>query len=275
MSMGGKAKTRPVEQGSRPGPPTVYLTGDGELVLEYARLCLAKGYAVVCHANDGQLKGAFDKNSKAAVSDRVPKTATVGLELTNRDLNTKRQNLVRLSEALGADRLILSTSLVVSATEQSSWIEGRYRLIGFSALPTFSAHRSVEVAPTVSSPVETMEIARRFFASLGMDLEIVQDRIGMVFPRILCHAINEAAFAIQEGSTTPRDLDTAAALGTGFPRGPLEWAEHIGLPQVLAVLTALYNDLHEERYRVCPLLKQLAAGGQWWQRTPSPTDKEQ
>jgi hypothetical protein len=39
---------------------------------------------------------------------------------------------------------------------------------------------------------------------------------------------------------------------------PFEWAERIGWKQIFAVLTALYKDLHEERYRVSPFLKQLA-----------------
>ena len=96
----------------------------------------------------------------------------------------------------------------------------------------------------------------------------------MVFPRILCYAVNEAAFAIQEGSTFPPDLDNAATLGAGFPRGPLEWAERIGLPQILAVLSALYGTMQEERYRVCPLLKQLAFGGPWWKHTTSNTETQ-
>jgi 3-hydroxybutyryl-CoA dehydrogenase len=272
--MGSKAKQRPPSPGPDSARPTVYLTGDHALVFEYARLCLGKGYAVVCHAHDGDLAVSLAGEEHVRVSTSVPRSASVGMELSNVDRVRKQENLRRLDQALESDRLILSTSLIVSATEQSTWIDHPYRLIGFGALPSFSERRSVEVAPTVSSPVETMEVARRFFSTLGMDLEIVQDRVGMVFPRLLCHVVNEAAFAIQEGSASPADVDRAAVLGAGFPRGPLEWAAAIGFPQILAVLTALYADLHEERYRVCPLLKQFALGARRWHTTSSTPETE-
>jgi len=93
---------------------------------------------------------------------------------------------------------------------------------------------------------------------MGKEIELVQDRIGMVLPRMLCRIINEAAFAITEDIASPQDIDTALKLGVNFPSGPFELAEQIGLKQVYAVLTALYNDVQEERYRISPLLKQLA-----------------
>jgi 3-hydroxybutyryl-CoA dehydrogenase len=76
--------------------------------------------------------------------------------------------------------------------------------------------------------------------------------------------INEAAFAITEDIASPKDIDTVLKLGAQFPLGPIEWAERIGIQQVYSVLTALYTDLHEERYRIAPLLKQIAATGVWW-----------
>jgi 3-hydroxybutyryl-CoA dehydrogenase len=47
-------------------------------------------------------------------------------------------------------------------------------------------------------------------------------------------------------------------LGVHFPLGPLEWADQIGLNHVCAVLNALHRDIQEERYRISPLLKQMA-----------------
>ena len=86
----------------------------------------------------------------------------------------------------------------------------------------------------------------------------------MVLPRILCQIINEAMFAVQQEVAAPNDLDTAMKLGMNFPSGPLEWGEKIGFKQVYAVLDALHVDLGEERYRICPLLKEIAVTGKFW-----------
>jgi 3-hydroxybutyryl-CoA dehydrogenase len=88
----------------------------------------------------------------------------------------------------------------------------------------------------------------------------------MVFPRIICHIINQAAFAVQEEIADPRDIDTAMKAGAGFPLGPFEWADKLGVQQVYAVLSALHRDLGEDRTRVSTLLKQMALGGTWWKR---------
>ncbi len=272
--MGSKAKRPIADVRSSPTAATLFVTGDLAIVREYAALCVAKGYRVVCNAHDGDAREALPEGKSVTVSNTIPPSTSLALELTNLDPDRKRDNIRRLDRTLDADRLILTSSLVTTATEQASWIDHPYRLIGMSALPGFSDRRAVEVAPTVSSPVESMEIARRFFSTLGMELEIVQDRVGMVLARLLCHTINEAAFAIQEGSASPADVDRAAVLAAGFPRGPLAWADEVGFRQIVAVLAAIAADLGEERYRVCPLLKQLSLGGQWHNTHPRTRKKQ-
>jgi 3-hydroxybutyryl-CoA dehydrogenase len=37
--------------------------------------------------------------------------------------------------------------------------------------------------------------------------------------------------------------------------GPFEWANKIGIKHVYETLDAIYNDTHDERYKICPLLK--------------------
>ena len=80
--------------------------------------------------------------------------------------------------------------------------------------------------------------------------------------RIVCQVVNEAAFALQSGTGSAEDLDTAMRLGFNYPRGPLEWAEAIGLDHVLAVLDGLWAERREERYRAAPLLRRAVAEGE-------------
>ncbi len=61
--------------------------------------------------------------------------------------------------------------------------------------------------------------------------------------------INECAFAFGEGIGSAADIDAGMMLGLSYPRGPLAWADEIGLDHVLAVLDALWEEYREERYR--------------------------
>ena len=93
---------------------------------------------------------------------------------------------------------------------------------------------------------------------MAVELSVVQDRVGMVLPRVLASLVNEAFFAIMEGVAEPRDIDSAMMLGTSYPHGPVEWGQSIGLSNVVAILDALQRDTGEDRYRVAPLLRQMA-----------------
>ncbi|MDP2884056.1 MAG: 3-hydroxyacyl-CoA dehydrogenase family protein [Ignavibacteria bacterium] len=260
---------------AKPGRTTVYIIGDGSIVAEYVSLCSSHGFSTVFDFNTPpETVPSFD-SGLVRKSAQIPRDAAFALELTNVDLERKRRNIEMLDRVLPATTAIASSSVTIAATEQASWIKHKYRLVGCCALPTLGQRPLIEIAPTVFSPAGTVQVVQRFFQSLGKEIELVQDRVGMVFPRILCGIINEAAFALQDEIASPRDIDTAMRLGASWPVGPIVMADRIGLEQVYAVLAALHNDLGEDRYRVAPLLKQMAVSGTWWHRTLALSEERQ
>lgn len=126
------------------------------------------------------------------------------------------------------------------------------RLFGLNALPTFLNRSLAEV--TVLNEVDK-DALQQVMAKLQWEYKIVEDRIGMVTPRIVLMIINEACYTVQEGTATMQDIDTSMKLGTNYPHGPFEWADKIGIKQVYEVLAALYEDTKDERYKICSLLK--------------------
>ena len=77
--------------------------------------------------------------------------------------------------------------------------------------------------------------------------------------------INEAFFALQEGLALPRDIDQAMKLGCGFPMGPLELADFVGLDVCLFVCEILHRDLGDSKYRPAPLMRKYVEAG-WFGR---------
>jgi 3-hydroxybutyryl-CoA dehydrogenase len=262
-----KAEAPRAQENNKSEKALVYLVGDVPMVEQYAEICTAHGYDVCISWNESLAKKQNTLSPGIIISSTIPENTSVAIELTNIDVLTKKKNLEKLAKALPETAPILSSSITITATEQCAWIVGKHRLVGIAALPTFIDKSLVEVAPTIYTPMETLEVVSRFFLTIGKEIEIVQDRVGMVLPRILCQVINEAAFAITEDIAAPDDIDKALTLGMHFPIGPIEWAEQIGLDQVYAILTALHTDLQEERYRIAPILKQMALTGVWWKQS--------
>lgn len=79
--------------------------------------------------------------------------------------------------------------------------------------------------------------------------------------RILAALVNEAASAVADEVARPEAIDTAMRLGANYPAGPLEWGERIGLARVVETLDAMGAEVADGRYRVVPLLRDLAGRG--------------
>jgi 3-hydroxybutyryl-CoA dehydrogenase len=101
----------------------------------------------------------------------------------------------------------------------------------------------------------------RAFGGLGLHTARVQPSPVGVLPRIVCQVINECAFAFGEGVGSAADIDAGMVLGLSHPRGPLAWADELGLDNVLAVLDSLWEEYREERYRPAPALRRLVRDG--------------
>ncbi len=80
-----------------------------------------------------------------------------------------------------------------------------------------------------------------------------------IVDRIVALLIDEAANALQFGIANKEDIDTAMTKGVNYPKGLLAWADEIGLDNVVSRLDDLYHHYHEERYRCCGLLRNMAA----------------
>ena len=126
---------------------------------------------------------------------------------------------------------------------------------GFCGLTTFLSREVLEVILPPGGKRENLE---RVCRELGTPFQVVADQAGLVSPRVICMIINEAYYTLEEGTATQKDIDLAMKLGTNYPFGPFEWAERIGLQQVVNVLDAVYHETRDERYRICPLLIEQA-----------------
>ena len=124
------------------------------------------------------------------------------------------------------------------------------KFVGINAFPLMAERELLEV----TSPFNFIP-SGDVFAFLGYQPEYVQSRVGFITPRIICMIINEAYYTVQEGTASKNDIDTGMKLGTNYPKGPFEFCNEFGIKQVYLLLEALYQDTHDERYKICSLLK--------------------
>ncbi|MHB1842611.1 MAG: 3-hydroxyacyl-CoA dehydrogenase family protein, partial [Sulfobacillus sp.] len=93
------------------------------------------------------------------------------------------------------------------------------------------------------------------------DLVEVEEGPGLVRPRLVATLINEAAHLFGERLAAAEEIDRAMVLGMNHPRGPLAWADEIGLDVVERLLLALSQAYGAEIYRPAPALVRLVRTG--------------
>ncbi len=139
--------------------------------------------------------------------------------------------------------------------------------VGFHALPPLSETGIVELTRGPDTTQSAADAAERFFATLGTHTLWVGDAPGLVLGRIVCQVVNECAFALSEGVGSAEDIDAGMKHGLNYPRGPLAWADEIGLDHVLAVLDGLADEHRDDRYRAAPILRRLVFSGRLGRQT--------
>jgi len=104
--------------------------------------------------------------------------------------------------------------------------------IRINGWPGFLKGNAIEAAANK----EVQKRARQIF---GDQLVFVKDEPGFVSARIVAMIINEAYFTWEAGTSTKEEIDIAMKLGTGYPFGPFEWGELVGLSRIAELLRKL------------------------------------
>ncbi len=152
------------------------------------------------------------------------------------------------------EKLVFVSSVKQSLSEAvfMNQVKVKCKLFGINAIPSFLNDSLLEVSLYRKFEMEDL---KSFMSKVKLDFLTIEDRVGMIKPRVIFMIINEACYTLQEGTASIEDIDKSMKLGTNYPFGPFEWCDKIGVTHVFETLNAIYDDTRDERYKICPLLK--------------------
>ncbi|MCC6427587.1 MAG: 3-hydroxybutyryl-CoA dehydrogenase [Phycisphaerales bacterium] len=192
-------------------------------------------------------------------SDFVVEAAVENLQV-KKDIFASLVKMVREDVILATNTSSISITEIAAATELVRKGSAA-RVIGMHFFNPVPVMKLVEVIKGLQTAEGTTATTLELAKLLGKTPIPANDRPGFVSNRVLMPLINEAFYAWMEGVAEPAHLDEIMKLGCNFPMGPLRLADFIGLDTCEHIMNVLADGLNNDRYRACPLLKQLVAAG--------------
>ncbi len=125
----------------------------------------------------------------------------------------------------------------------------------------FASAKRVALARADQCSDAAYRAAAGAFQAAGFAVSRLGDVPGMAVMRSVAMLANEAADAVNQGVCSVQAVDTAMQKGVNYPRGPLAWADAIGIEYLMTVLDNLGATYGEDRYRISPLIQRKVATG--------------
>lgn len=183
------------------------------------------------------------------------------LETLPDQLEAKKGFLAQASQALKQVPLLATTTAGHCVSEIAATAADPARVVGLHFLPPPQGNRLIEVVRGVDTAPAALNRAAEFCRGLGKEPVVVKDSPGFIVNYLFAPYLNQALEAFDQGLASKEDLDTALRLGLGYPQGPLELINQLGLDEHLQLTQALHRRLGDQRFAPPAILQRMVGAG--------------
>ena len=185
----------------------------------------------------------------------------VVVEAVAEDLDIKRQLFAELDGVLGPGAVLATTTSSLPVVECAVATTRPDRVLGLHFFNPAAIMRLVEVVTTVRTDPAVTELARAFVARVGKTEVLCGDRAGFIVNTLLFPYLNDAVKMLDSHYATAEEIDTAMKLGCGYPMGPFELMDVVGLDVTLAILERLQGEFRQPSMAPASLLQHMVEAG--------------
>ncbi|XP_061191205.1 hydroxyacyl-coenzyme A dehydrogenase, mitochondrial-like [Saccostrea echinata] len=190
------------------------------------------------------------------------------IEAIVEDLETKKK-LFRELEALAPQHTIFTSntsSLPIGEIAVASKRKDRFGgLHFFNPVPMMKLLEVVRIPATSDA---TFDKLLAFGKDMGKTTVCCKDTPGFIVNRLLVPYMLEAVRMVERGDASIKDIDTAMKLGAGYPMGPFELSDYVGLDTMKFILDGWHKSFPDNPlFKPSHLLDKLVAQGKLGNKT--------
>ena len=157
--------------------------------------------------------------------------------------------------------MLASNTSALSVTEIAAATATPERVVGMHFFNPAPLMPLVEIVRAERSADEAVETAYALGERLGKHPIRCHDTPGFVVNRVLIPLLNDCVRVLDEARVTVEDLDAGMKHGAGWPMGPCELLDLVGLDVHVHASEALYEKLREPRMAPPPRIVAMANAG--------------
>jgi 3-hydroxybutyryl-CoA dehydrogenase len=270
----------------------IAVVGSGTMANGIVEVCLKAGYPTVQIARTGQKAdaartaitgsmnravdkgrlGAGDRDAALALLTSSDSVAAAGdcdlvIEAVVEDLAVKVGLFRELDGVCKPGAVLATTTSSLPVIDCAVATSRPQNVVGVHFFNPATVMKLVEVVRTVATDEVAVATAHSVCGRLGKHTVDCGDRSGFIVNALLFPYLNDAVKMLQAHYADADGIDTAMKLGCGYPMGPFELLDVIGLDVSLAIERALYLEFREPGFAPAPLLEQLVTAGYLGRKT--------
>jgi 3-hydroxybutyryl-CoA dehydrogenase len=200
-------------------------------------------------------KGKLARDERDAAVARLAITADLSdladcdlvIEAIVEELEPKRALFAELERICRTDAVFATNTSALSVAAIAAAISSPQRVVGMHFFNPAPLMPLVEIVRAAQSSDSAVEAAFAFGLRLGKTPIRCHDTPGFVVNRVLIPLLNDCIRVLDEANVTPADLDTAMRSGAGWPMGPCELVDLVGIDVHVHAAEALHGQLLEPR----------------------------
>jgi 3-hydroxybutyryl-CoA dehydrogenase len=231
---------------------------------------VAKVRAGLEHSLDkAVLRGKLEQTDRDAALARVSGSARLD-DLADRDLvieavveelSVKQALFATLDEICRPGAVLATTTSSLPVIDLAAATGRPADVVGLHFFNPAPVMKLVEVVRTVSTADDVVATVRAVCERADKHAVECGDRAGFIVNALLFPYLNDAVKMLQAHYASVEDIDSAMIVGCGYPLGPFDLLDVVGLDVALAIQRTLYLEFREPGFAPAPLLEQLVTAG--------------
>ncbi|MEV6963544.1 3-hydroxybutyryl-CoA dehydrogenase [Hamadaea sp. NPDC051192] len=258
----GTMATGIIEVFAKAGFEVTSVTRGGE---KSAKLCEALKVSL----NKSVVRGRLTEEERDTILNRVTWSTNLEhlsdvdmvVEAVVEELTVKKALFASLDEICKPGVVLATTTSSLPVVECAMATQRPADVVGLHFFNPAPAMKLVEVVRTIRTSSATEATALAVCDKLGKHAVRCEDRSGFIVNALLFPYLNDAVKMLEASYATADDIDYAMKLGCGYPMGPFELLDVVGLDVALAIQRELYLELREPGFSPAPLLEHLVTAG--------------